>query len=167
MEGFILREKVTHFNHEQIPERIAHERGSGAKGTVVKIIAPRSGLVKNPDGKEIKVDHSFLTFSSVLVDAIFIPGGEKSIETLKATSNAIHFIDEAFLHCKAIATDKLGADLIKMSYISTNLKKDANQFTDMGVLINNNSGSEFSELFIKALGKHRFFAGKKASKIPA
>jgi catalase len=32
LEDFILREKVTHFDHERIPERIVHARGSGAHG---------------------------------------------------------------------------------------------------------------------------------------
>ena len=32
MEDFILREKITHFDHERIPERIVHARGSGAHG---------------------------------------------------------------------------------------------------------------------------------------
>ncbi|HET9641775.1 MAG TPA: catalase, partial [Burkholderiaceae bacterium] len=32
MEDFILREKVTHFDHERIPERIVHARGSAAHG---------------------------------------------------------------------------------------------------------------------------------------
>jgi catalase len=32
MEDFILREKITHFDHERIPERIVHARGSAAHG---------------------------------------------------------------------------------------------------------------------------------------
>jgi catalase len=32
LEDFHLREKVTHFDHERIPERIVHARGSGAHG---------------------------------------------------------------------------------------------------------------------------------------
>ena len=32
MEDFILREKITHFDHERIPERIVHARGSAAPG---------------------------------------------------------------------------------------------------------------------------------------
>ncbi|MCU4628612.1 catalase HPII [Acinetobacter variabilis] len=32
MEDFILREKITHFDHERIPERIVHARGVGAHG---------------------------------------------------------------------------------------------------------------------------------------
>ena len=32
LEDFHLREKITHFDHERIPERIVHARGSGAHG---------------------------------------------------------------------------------------------------------------------------------------
>ena len=32
LEDFILREKVTHFDHERIPERVVHARGSAAHG---------------------------------------------------------------------------------------------------------------------------------------
>lgn len=32
LEDFILREKITHFDHERIPERIVHARGAGAHG---------------------------------------------------------------------------------------------------------------------------------------
>jgi catalase len=32
MADFILREKITHFDHERIPERVVHARGSGAHG---------------------------------------------------------------------------------------------------------------------------------------
>lgn len=32
LEDFIFREKMTHFDHERIPERVVHPRGSGAHG---------------------------------------------------------------------------------------------------------------------------------------
>ena len=32
MEDFIMREKITHFDHERIPERVVHARGSAAHG---------------------------------------------------------------------------------------------------------------------------------------
>ena len=34
LEDFVLREKIFHFDHERIPERIVHARGSGAMGTL-------------------------------------------------------------------------------------------------------------------------------------
>jgi catalase len=41
LEDFILREKITHFDHERIPERIVHARGSAAHGhfTLTKSLA--------------------------------------------------------------------------------------------------------------------------------
>src|SRR5690606_3588830 len=32
LEDFIMREKLTHFDHERIPERVVHARGTGAHG---------------------------------------------------------------------------------------------------------------------------------------
>jgi catalase len=32
MEDFVLREKITHFDHERIPERVVHARGTAAHG---------------------------------------------------------------------------------------------------------------------------------------
>ncbi len=33
LEDFLFREKITHFDHERIPERVVHARGAGAHGT--------------------------------------------------------------------------------------------------------------------------------------
>ena len=33
MEDFLFREKIFHFDHERIPERVVHARGAGAFGT--------------------------------------------------------------------------------------------------------------------------------------
>lgn len=45
LEDFILREKITHFDHERIPERIVHARGSAAHG-VFKVYKDMSELTK-------------------------------------------------------------------------------------------------------------------------
>lgn len=43
LEDFILREKITHFDHERIPERVVHARGAGAHG-VFKVYDDLSDL---------------------------------------------------------------------------------------------------------------------------
>ncbi|SFI98753.1 catalase [Planctomicrobium piriforme] len=52
LEDFILREKITHFDHERIPERIVHARGSGAHGVfqVYESMAKytRAGFLQDP-----------------------------------------------------------------------------------------------------------------------
>jgi catalase len=45
LEDFIMREKITHFDHERIPERIVHARGSAAHG-VFKVYKSQSALTK-------------------------------------------------------------------------------------------------------------------------
>ena len=45
LEDFILREKITHFDHERIPERIVHARGSGAHG-VFQLYEPMAKYTK-------------------------------------------------------------------------------------------------------------------------
>ena len=45
LEDFILREKITHFDHERIPERVVHARGSGAHG-IFKVYESQSAFTK-------------------------------------------------------------------------------------------------------------------------
>jgi catalase len=45
LEDFHLREKITHFDHERIPERVVHARGSAAHG-VFQVYEPLTRLTK-------------------------------------------------------------------------------------------------------------------------
>jgi len=45
LEDFIMREKITHFDHERIPERIVHARGSAAHG-VFQVYEPMAEYTK-------------------------------------------------------------------------------------------------------------------------
>ena len=45
LEDFILRGKITHFDHQRIPERIVHARGSGAQG-YFELTHPLSGYTR-------------------------------------------------------------------------------------------------------------------------
>ncbi len=55
LEDFILREKITHFDHERIPERIVHARGSGAHGyfqpTKSMARLTKAGFLQDPKKK--------------------------------------------------------------------------------------------------------------------
>ncbi|MEO7457530.1 MAG: catalase, partial [Gemmatimonadaceae bacterium] len=65
LEDFILREKITHFDHERIPERIVHARGSGAHG-FFECYAPLTDLTRAAPFKEKgKVTPVFVRFSTV------------------------------------------------------------------------------------------------------
>lgn len=65
LEDFILREKLTHFDHERIPERIVHARGSGAHG-FFECYKPLTHLTKASLFAEAgKVTPVFARFSTV------------------------------------------------------------------------------------------------------
>ncbi|MEJ7929807.1 catalase [Ramlibacter sp. AN1015] len=65
LEDFILREKITHFDHERIPERIVHARGSGAHG-FFECYEPLTGITKAAPFREAgKVTPVFVRFSTV------------------------------------------------------------------------------------------------------
>jgi catalase len=65
LEDFILREKITHFDHERIPERIVHARGSGAHG-FFECYKPLTKYTKAaPFAKEGKITPVFVRFSTV------------------------------------------------------------------------------------------------------
>ena len=65
LEDFVLREKMTHFDHERIPERIVHARGSGAHG-FFESYAPLTQYTKAAPFKEAgKITPVFVRFSTV------------------------------------------------------------------------------------------------------
>lgn len=65
LEDFILREKITHFDHERIPERIVHARGSGAHG-FFECYDALTDITKAAPFKEAgKVTPVFVRFSTV------------------------------------------------------------------------------------------------------
>ncbi|MDB5018779.1 MAG: Catalase [Mucilaginibacter sp.] len=137
-----------------------------AEGAVVRVIAPHGGFIKDSAGNQVKVDKSFLTFASVLVDAVYIPDGYKSVAALINEPDAVHFINEAYRHCKAIAADGEGVELIKASYVGVKL----NEGTDAssGIIISDGGkGSKLAADFINAIKQHRFWEREKKDKIPA
>jgi catalase len=65
LEDFILREKITHFDHERIPERIVHARGSGAHG-YFECYKPLTKITKAaPFAESGKITPLFARFSTV------------------------------------------------------------------------------------------------------
>lgn len=80
----------------------------------------------------VKIDNSFVTAASVVFDAIYVPGGEESISTLIEEGDAIHFLDEAYRHCKPIGTDG-GLKLLQETHFWN--KVTANELSEKGVIV--------------------------------
>jgi catalase len=125
-------------------------------GAQCKLIAPHGGFIKDSKGSETPVDMSFLTAASVIFDAVYVPGGEKG---LLNNADAIHFINECYRHCKAIATDETA--LLDETYAAAKFKKGG--VAAAGIVTGKNKAKEF----IQAIAQHRFWEREKNDKVPA
>lgn len=121
-----------------------------AEGAQCKLIAPHGGFIMDTKGVELKVDMSFLTAASVIFDAVYIPAGTKG---LSDNADAIHFINESYRHCKAIAADD--DTLLQETYVAKKLDTP-------GVIV-----GKTPKDFIHAIAQHRFWEREKKDKAPA
>lgn len=65
LEDFALREKIFHFDHERIPERVVHARGYGAHGTFTCTRAMADVTRAAPFAEVGKQTEVFVRFSTV------------------------------------------------------------------------------------------------------
>jgi catalase len=130
-----------------------------AEGAQCKLIAPHGGFIKDAKGAEVKVDMSFLTAASVIFDAVYIPAGAKG---LLDNADAIHFINESYRHCKAIAVQGDALDLLNETYVGKKLKAGG----DAAAGVVTGTG-DLSTDFIGAIAQHRFWEREKKDKVPA
>jgi catalase len=112
------------------------------EGLQPEIISNRLGVLKGVDGKELEVDHTFLTCDSVLFDSLYVAGGK--VVDKKFKDDTVYFVKEAFAHFKPIGATHEGAQLLE----------------EIGV--NNASGvvtgedmKTFTSEFINAVSAHR------------
>ena len=140
-----------------------------AEGGLVDIISPRFGFISGADSDvPIPVSKSLLTTASVFYDAVYVPGGTNSVATLEADADAIHFLNEAFKHCKAIAADADALQVLKATYFGRKLPEDNSDETVMmeGVIIGGEAAT-LARQFVEAIKQHRFWEREKPRKVPA
>ena len=77
------------------------------------VVAPRLGMLRGGADDEVLADFSLLTASSVLFDAVYVPGGASSVSALAKERDAVEFVTEAYRHCKPIIATGEGIDLLR------------------------------------------------------
>ncbi|MGV8878952.1 MAG: catalase [Sphingobacteriaceae bacterium] len=137
-------------------------------GATVHVIAPKLGHIISENDEQIAVDESFLTAASVLYDAVYVPGGLNSVASLEAEADAVHFLNEAFKHCKAIAADGQAMQVLEATYFNKKLPADYSEESLLteGVIISDDAG-KLASLFIEAIAQHRFWDREKPRKVSA
>ncbi|KAF9036558.1 catalase [Panaeolus papilionaceus] len=98
----------------ELSEVLAVRTALAAAKAITWIIGPRRASVKSEgEGEGLVADHHFEGQRSTAFDALYIPSGAEHAKSLVGNGRAIHWIREAFGHCKAIGAIGQGnSDLI-------------------------------------------------------
>lgn len=107
------------FNFKDFKALESEIKPMGAKATLV---STKVGDIKSSEGTTVSVGKSFLTSGSVMFDAVYVPGGKKSINALALDAGAVLFVNEAYKHLKSI-----GCNLEAKAFLdkpSINIKGD-------------------------------------------
>ena len=135
------------------------------RGAIVDVIAPVLGMIAAEGGAALEADKTYKTAASVFYDAIFVPGGELSVTALEANGDAIHFIQEAYKHCKPIAAIGEAVDLVILAELedaalADDEAADGGEITvvsDQGVVTTRapRLAGELAQVFVRAIAMHR------------
>jgi len=127
-----------------------------AEGAHAKLLGPTSAPVTTADGKTLPVDASMEGLPSVAFDAVFVPGGAKSVQALSGDGVALHYLLEAYKHLKAIALQGEAQQLLEV------LKLEV----DAGLIVGGDAKA--LKAFFNAIAHHRVWEREpKAKAIPA
>jgi catalase len=128
-------------------------------GATAKTVAPRLGVVTGSNGEQLKADFSFLTASSVLFDAVYVPGGDASVRALLQLDDAREFVSEAYKHCKAIAASAAGVGFIASALAEKFTEPDDTDggvTSNLGVVCSRDAAiGDLAGAFIEAIAQHR------------
>ncbi|MFA1548207.1 catalase [Actinomadura chokoriensis] len=135
-------------------------------GAVCEVLAAEDGFVQAADGGQVEVTRAMSTVASVLYDAVFVPGGEESVRALAQDGDAVHFVAESFVHCKAVGALDAGIGLLERAGITGVEFADQNTVSDAGVVTGEGASSDFPAKLIEAVKAHRHWTRDKAH-VPA
>jgi catalase len=158
------------FNYSQLMEMKEALKNATAQA---EIISKFKGTIKSANGQEIEVDKTFLTAASVMYDAIYVPGGRQSVDKLLMEGDAVHFINEAFKHCKTIAAVGEGVELLKKSEIKGVMLNESQSKTPMTAdngIVTSFKASDIlpvAQEFIQAIAQHRHWKREAKEMVPA
>ncbi len=131
------------------------------EGARMEVIAKTLGLIKSDANSAIEAGKSHLTAASVFYDAVFVPGGEASIAAMMKQGDAIHFVQEAFRHCKTIGASGEGVQLVDAANLpGVDLASEATRpkvMSHKGVVTSRADLKALVREFIEAMKQHRHF----------
>ncbi|WP_295960689.1 catalase [Rhodoferax sp.] len=146
----------------------AVQQALAAAGASSKIISAALGTVEVADGDHLAVDCTLVTTPSVVFDAVYLPCLGVHAAALMANGDAVHFVLEAYKHCKPIAASGSGAGLLASLGITMPTDPGVAQpqpgvvLATAGVL-----PPGFAPAFLQAIAQHRHWDRHGLATVPA
>ncbi len=134
-------------------------------GAITKVVAANLGPIASSSGQQVPVDHTFQSMPSVMFDAVLVPGGAASAQALMKNGDALHFVLEAYRHCKALCLIGESVELLRQAGVA-----QADAPVPAGVIIGTNEPTtrlQMAQDFIAAIGKHRHWTRGFVEQVPA
>ncbi len=113
-----------------------------SKQLCIEVISDKLGMVKGTNSRELEAQHTFLTTSSVLFDAVLAVGGSNLNQNFD--NDATYFVKEAFMHHKPIAAIYDGEKWLQENQMAK----------ATGVVVNSNT-RDFTDQFLDSVSAHR------------
>ncbi|RYF82691.1 MAG: catalase [Comamonadaceae bacterium] len=129
-----------------------------AAGARCTVVGPWLGAVHSASQRKLEVDATFASMPSVMFDAVLLPAGEQAAKTLAATGDAVHFVHEAYKHCKTICAVGEGAQLLAGLGIAAGGDAPAGVVLAPTPAVSAGDTEAVAlivQQFVQALGKHR------------
>jgi len=111
-----------------------------AEGASTRIIAMKPGSISAVKSKSIPVDYSVSTITPDAFDALYIPGGKKSVQYLSSQKDALEFVCSMYSAGKNIAVDDDGIELLEAACLNKKLSSlSNNELKANGIFIHSNA----------------------------
>jgi catalase len=142
-------------------------------GAEVHVVSMTLAPVKTAEGGEIPVDFSSIHVGSMLYDAVYVPGGQASVDMMKKMGDPIHFLNEAYRHHKPIGATSEGVELIAASQINgvtvASSAAGGKLYDEKGVVTVRGATdlTAFVTAFVEAIRQHRHWDRPEYMTVPA
>ncbi|MXV61267.1 catalase [Natronorubrum sp. JWXQ-INN-674] len=134
----------------------------------VEVVSKVLGEKSAADGGSVEADKHHVASGSIMYDAVFVPGGNESVETLLEQGDAKHFVAEAFKHKKPIGAFGEGTELLEaVDLPEVEIADDGETVVADGVVTcRDGDTDEFIESFVEAIAEHRHW-DRSPKEVPA
>jgi catalase len=120
-------------------------------GAITRFLGIRLGAVKSLTGKLLEADATLENSPSVLFDGMILPGGDRAVQILAKSGQAVEFLKDQYRHGKTILMLDDSAPILDKAGIPKALPSGQ---PDPGLIVGL-QGARAGTAFISALARHR------------